>query len=53
MQRPKGKRVVDVSHPSIRKAIKIDTGHNWLEFYSDAVENVPADRPKSQKKSVP
>ena len=49
-QKPKGKIVVDVSHPSIRKEIVVDKGHDWLEFYPDAVEDIPSDRPKPKGK---
>ena len=44
--RPKGKILIDTSHPSIRKTVDVTVNHEWIEFYPDAVENIPSDKPK-------
>lgn len=43
--KPKGKIVVDVTHSPIRSEFRDIKDHDWTEFYPDAVENIPSDRP--------
>ena len=45
-QCPKGKIVIDTSYPDVRERVEINKEHDWTEFYPDAVENVPPDRPE-------
>ncbi|HEY9297802.1 MAG TPA: reverse transcriptase domain-containing protein, partial [Phormidium sp.] len=49
-QRPKGKILVDVGEPHVRKSIEPIKNQDWMEFYPDAVEYVPPDRPKPRGK---
>jgi len=43
---PKGKILIDVSHPHIRQKAEIAKDQEWIEFYPDAVENIPYDKPE-------
>ena len=45
-QRPKGKILIDISHPHVRKKIDTSINHDWIGFYPDAVEDIPSDKPK-------
>ena len=49
-QVPKGKIVIDVSQPPVREEVVISKDHDWKEFYPDAVEDVPIDRPEPRGK---
>ncbi|HEY8522472.1 MAG TPA: Ty1/Copia family ribonuclease HI, partial [Nitrososphaeraceae archaeon] len=42
---PKGKILIDVKQPTIRDKIDTSKPHDWIEFYPDAVENLPTNRP--------
>ena len=46
----KGKIVIDTSQPAIRETINIEKIHDWIEFYPDAEEDLPKDRPKPSGK---
>ncbi|HEY9300451.1 MAG TPA: Ty1/Copia family ribonuclease HI, partial [Phormidium sp.] len=48
--RPKGKILVDVGEPPVRQSIEPTKDQDWMEFYPDAVEYVPPDRPKPRGK---
>src|SRR5689334_18129099 len=43
---PKGKILIDIGHPSIRKQVDVTVNHDWIEFYPDAVEEIPGDKPQ-------
>ena len=43
---PKGQIVIDVKQPDIRETVDVSKIHDWVEFYPDAVEDIPQDRPK-------
>ena len=45
---PKGKILVDIKQPPIRNEVDIKKVHDWTEFYPDAVEDIPKDRPKAR-----
>ena len=40
--------MIDVSQPTIRKEIDIKKVHDWIEFYPDAEEDIPKDKPKAR-----
>lgn len=42
----KGMLVIDSTTPEIRKEAIVSSGHNWSEFYPDAIEEVPSDMPE-------
>ena len=43
---PKGRILIDTTQPVIRQKIDVTKIHDWIEFYPDAKEDLPADRPK-------
>ena len=45
---PKGKLLIDVSEPPIRKEVNTKKVHDWIEFYPDAKEDIPKDKPKTR-----
>ena len=45
---PDGKLVIDPTEPKIRSIADFSTGFNWEEFYPDAAEDLPSDRPMPQ-----
>ena len=49
-QRPRGKILIDTSQPKVRENIGEPKEYDWMEFYPDAVECVPPDRPKPRGK---
>ena len=42
----KGKILIDSSQPPVRHKVEITKGQEWIEFYPDAVEDLPPDRPR-------
>ena len=44
---PKGKILIDVSHPMVREQVDVTKNHDWIEFYPDAVEDSPTDKPQA------
>ena len=44
--KPKGRILIDTTQPVIRQKIDVTKIHDWIEFYPDAEEDLPADRPK-------
>ena len=40
---PHGRILIDTSQPSVRKTAIVTKGHNWVEFYPDACEDLPHD----------
>ena len=48
----KGRLVIDVGKPQVRGGMDVSAVHDWTEFYPDAVENVPENRPKPRGKEV-
>ena len=42
---PKGKILIDISDPIVKKEATFSEGQEWCEFYPDACEDVPDDRP--------
>ena len=45
---PKGKILIDVNDPPIRRIADTGKVHDWIEFYPDATEDLPKDRPKAR-----
>ena len=45
---PKGKILIDVSEPPIRKEVDTKKVHDWTEFYPDAKEDLPHNKPKAR-----
>ena len=43
---PKGKILIDVSQPAIRETVEVSKDQDWIEFYPDAEENTPSDKPE-------
>ena len=43
--RPKAKILIDVDVPPVRKNLDSSLLQDWSEFYPDATENIPPDRP--------
>ena len=41
----KGQLIIDSSVPKVREQAVISDGHNWVEFYPDAREDVPKNKP--------
>lgn len=41
---PKGKILIDISQPSLRKKVDVSVNHDWIEFYPDAIEDIPSDK---------
>ena len=41
---------IDVQDPPGRKKANLSYGFDWVEFYPDAVENIPEDMPPPQRK---
>ena len=46
----KGQLLIDVGDIPVRDTIDTSVIQDWIEFYPDAVENVPKDRPKPKGK---
>ena len=42
---PSGKIIIDTSKPPIREEMMITKGQNWIEFYPDAIEELPPKMP--------
>ena len=42
---PKGKIMIDISDPEVNKLAEFNESQEWCEFYPDAREDVPDDRP--------
>ena len=38
--------MIGIKHPSIRKKVDVTANHDWIEFYPDAVEDIPSDKPQ-------
>ena len=45
---PKGRILIDVNQPPIRKEADTKKVHDWIEFYPDDVEDIPKDKPKAR-----
>jgi hypothetical protein len=43
---PKGKILIDTNQPTIRSQITISKDQDWVEFYPDAEESTPLDKPE-------
>ena len=52
-QLPKGRILIDTTQPVIRQEIDINKAHDWIEFYPDAEEDLPADRPRPRGNYTP
>ena len=50
--RPHGKLLIDVGEIPIRKNLEKKNDSNWTEFYPDAIEDLPLDRPKPKGASI-
>jgi len=48
----KGKILIDIGQPKVREDLGPAKDYDWLEFYPDAVECVPPDRPEPRGKVV-
>ena len=48
----KGKILIDIGQPKVREDLGPAKDYDWLEFYPDAVECVPPDRPEPRGKLV-
>jgi hypothetical protein len=48
--KPKGQLLIDVGVPQVRETIGTTVMLDWTEFYPDAVENIPRDRPEPNEK---
>lgn len=49
-QKCKGKNLVDVKEAPVRGVVSNHEIKEWTEFYPDAVENTPSDRPTPRGK---
>ena len=45
-QRPNGKLLIDIGKVPIRENLDMKNDADWTEFYPDATEDLPLDRPK-------
>ena len=44
--RPKGKIMIDISQPDVREQVDVTKSHDWIEFYPDAMEDIPDNKPR-------
>ena len=49
---PSGKIIIDTSKPPIREEMMITKGQNWIEFYPDAMEELPPKMPSPKGTST-
>ena len=52
-KKPKGQLLIDVEQPSVRDSIDTTSVLDLKEFYPDAVENIPKDRPEPKGNYAP
>ena len=45
---PKGKILIDASHPPVRDKVTVMKDHDWVEFYPDVIEDLPIDKPEER-----
>src|SRR5687767_8455293 len=45
-QNAKGRLMIDINSPSVRDIIDTNVEPDWTEFYPDATENIPSERPE-------
>src|SRR5687767_181619 len=45
-QNAKGRLMIDINSPSVRDIIDTNVEPDWTEFYPDAAENIPSERPE-------
>ena len=51
-QRPHGKILIDVNEVPVREKLDLNGKADWSEFYPDACEDLPLNRPKPKGKTM-